>query len=61
VYQLRGGFWRGAIALSTRLIFADGFEEGGSATWSDTTPLAPEGAASTASWWPTRDGPAPVH
>jgi hypothetical protein len=38
-YQIRGGFWRGAIALTTRLIFSDGFESGDDATWSVSLPL----------------------
>ena len=38
-FQIRGGFWRGAIAITTRLIFSDGFESGNDATWSVSTPL----------------------
>jgi hypothetical protein len=38
-YALNGGFWRGARALSSRLIFADGFATGNTSAWSLVVPL----------------------
>lgn len=43
-FRVDGGFWPGAVALSSNLIFADGFANGNTAAWSATVPLggAPE-------------------
>jgi hypothetical protein len=43
-YQLRGGFWRGAVSIGSRLIFADGFDGGDSTHWTDTVPFGFEAA-----------------
>jgi hypothetical protein len=40
VYSLQGGFWRGAYSLLNHLVFADGFEFGGTGAWSDSAALA---------------------
>jgi hypothetical protein len=47
-YRIDGGFWRAAVALRYRLIFADGFAAGSTSAWSATAALAPERAAATA-------------
>jgi hypothetical protein len=39
-YRLEGGFWPGAVALPSRMIFADGFASGNTTAWSVTSPLA---------------------
>jgi hypothetical protein len=39
-YRLDGGFWRAAVALSNRLIFADGFASGNTTAWSATAAVA---------------------
>lgn len=44
-YRIDGGFWRGALSLSSRLIFADGFATGNTSAWSATGSLAPEWAS----------------
>lgn len=38
-YRLAGGFWPGAVALSSNLIFADGFASGNTSAWTATSPL----------------------
>ncbi len=38
-YRLEGGFWPGAVALSSNLIFADGFASGYTTAWTVTVPL----------------------
>jgi hypothetical protein len=49
-YRLEGGFWPGAVSLSSNLIFADGFASGNTSAWSATAPLGggPERAAASA-------------
>lgn len=40
VYGLTGGFWRGARAIFSRLIFADGFATADTTAWSLVAPVA---------------------
>jgi len=42
--RVEGGFWPGAVALLSNVIFADGFASGNTSAWSATVPLggAPE-------------------
>lgn len=47
-YALNGGFWRGARALSSRLIFADGFATGNTSAWTLVSPVVAEDAAAVA-------------
>lgn len=46
-YRLDGGFWRAAVALRNRLIFADGFVSGNTTAWSATAALTPGRTAAT--------------
>ena len=39
VRHVDGGFWHGAAALSSNLIFADGFASGNTTAWSVAVPL----------------------
>ena len=42
VRHVDGGFWHGAAALSSNLIFADGFASGNTTAWSSAVPLGGE-------------------